>query len=246
MQVKIPAVRGVIERRVLVNYRVDPDALRRVIPSDFSPLLVDGHGIGGICLIRLGQIRPAFLPGTWGFSSENAAHRIAVRLPDGSDGVYIPRRDTNSRLNTVIGGRLFPGVHHHAEFTSLESAERIEVRMRSDDDVADVVVIGRPVALLQSASVFPDLETVSTFFERGSVGYSDTRDPNKFDGLELRTDAWSVTALDVERVRSSFFEDGAAFPAGTVEFDNALLMRDIHHEWHSKETLYCSGVPETE
>ncbi len=62
---KIPAIRGVIERRVLVNYRVDPAALQRVLPGDFRPLLVDGYGIGGICLIRLGQIRPAGVPGTW-------------------------------------------------------------------------------------------------------------------------------------------------------------------------------------
>ena len=61
---------------------------------------------------------------------------------------------------------------------------------------------------------------------------------------ELRTDEWHVVALDVERVASSFFEDIKAFPTGTVEFDNALLMRDIHHEWHAKDSLYCTGIPE--
>jgi len=45
----------------------------------------------------------------------------------------------------------------------------------------------------------------------------------------------------VERVESSFFEDKSRFPPGTVKFDCALLMRDIEHEWHSREPLVCSA-----
>src|SRR5919106_2079481 len=130
---RIPAIRGVIERRLLVNFRADADVLATVVPEPFEPLLVGNAGVAGICLIRLRHIRPAVFPGAWGVGSENAAHRIAVRFPDGGEGVYIPRRDTSSRLNTVLGGRLFPGVHHHATFTSVESGDGIEVLMQSDD-----------------------------------------------------------------------------------------------------------------
>ncbi len=243
--VKIPAIRGVIERRLLVNYRVDPEALDFVVPEPFRPLLIDGVGIAGICLIRLGHLRPAMLPGRWGASSENGAHRVAVLLPDGSEGVYIPRRDTNSRLNTLLGGRLFPGLHHHARFTTFESDERIEVEMTSDDGAASVAVAGRPTSELPAGSVFGSVKTASSFFERGSLGYSDTRDPTRYDALELRTSNWRVTPLEVDHVSSSFFEDRERFPPGTVEFDNALVMRDVDHEWHARDTLYCSGIPET-
>ena len=241
----IPAIEGIIARRLLVNYRIDPDALIRVLPTPFEPLLVDGYGVAGICLIRLAQIKPAALPGAWGFSSENGAHRIAVRLPDGGEAVYIPRRDSGSRLNTMLGGRLFPGVHHHAEFTTHETDDRIEVRMMSDDGETRVEVVGRPSTALQSGSVFPDTDAASRFFERGSLGYSDTRDPSEFDALELRTRTWHVTPLDVDHVLSSFFEDPSRFPPGSVEFDNALLMRDIDHEWVARDSLYCAGIPET-
>jgi len=243
---RVPAIRGVIERRLLVNFRVDPDALARSVPEPFEPLLVGNVGVAGICLIRLAQIRPAVVPGRWGVGSENAAHRIAVRLPDGDEGVYIPRRDTNSRLNTLIGGRLFPGLHHHATFTSVESDDRIEVSLRSDDGDTWVDVRGRPADVLESGSVFPDLETASSFFERGALGYSDTDDAGRYEALELRTENWRVAPLEVDRAVSSFFDDQERFPSGTVEFDNALLMRDVDHEWHARETLYCSGIPETD
>ena len=115
----IPTLEGLIDRRLLVNYRVDPDYLQRLLPAPFRPKLIHGMGIGGICLIRLKQLRPRGLPAPLGFSSENAAHRIAVEWEEQGqrrEGVYIPRRDTASQFNTLIGGRLFPGVHHHARF----------------------------------------------------------------------------------------------------------------------------------
>src|SRR5262245_27551333 len=75
---KLPAIRGLIDRRILANYRVDPAVLASHIPAPFRPKIVNGWGIAGICLIRLAQIRPAGLPQWLGVTSENAAHRVAV------------------------------------------------------------------------------------------------------------------------------------------------------------------------
>ena len=104
---QIPVIRGLIDRRILVNFRVNPDVLARVLPAPFRPKLVNGAGMAGVCLIRLKHIRPRFLPSFLGISSENAAHRIAVEWGDAGEtkeGVFIPRRDTSSRLNTLLGG----------------------------------------------------------------------------------------------------------------------------------------------
>jgi hypothetical protein len=49
-----------------------------------------------------------------------------------------------------------------------------------------------------------------------------------------------VELLEVERVRSSFFDDKSLFPEGSIEFDCALLMRNIEHEWHGKGDLCCN------
>ena len=42
-------------------------------------------------------------------------------------------------------------------------------------------------------------------------------------------------------VRSSYFDDHSVFPAGSIEFDCALLMRGIEHEWHGKSDLCCQA-----
>jgi len=53
------------------------------------------------------------------------------------------------------------------------------------------------------------------------------------DGISLEIKNWKVEALDLNCVESSFYDDEAIFPKGSIEFDHALLMQNITHEWHS-------------
>lgn len=241
---RIPTIRGIIDRRVLVNFRVDVDALSRVCPAPFRPQTVNGFGIAGICLIRLKNIRPKVLPAFCGISSENAAHRIAVEWDTDTgtrSGVYIPRRDTSSLLNAIAGGRIFPGVHNRARFDVRETGDEYHIAMQSVDDSARVKVVGRKTDSLPKDSVFATLAECSQFFAEGSLGYSPGNTKTNFDGLELRTDNWQVNPLDVTDVQSSFFDDHEIFPPGSVAFDDALLMQGIDHEWHSRQPLCCNG-----
>lgn len=239
---RIPVMRGVIDRRILANFRIDPEVLSAVLPAPFRPKLVNGFGIAGICLIRLRQVRPRFVPAFLGVSSENAAHRVAVEWDhDGEtrEGVFVPRRDTSSRLNTLVGGRLFPGIHHHARYRVDEHDDYYSIELESDDDDTHVVVAGRTSPSLPEGSVFDSISEASEFFERGSLGYSVSNVEGKYDGLELKTFNWDVEPLAVERIESSYFGNAKLFPDGAAEFDCALLMRNIDHEWQGRATLCC-------
>jgi hypothetical protein len=107
---------------MLVNFRVDPHVMQRHLPSRFRPKLHKDYAVAGICLIRLEHIRPKLFPMIAGFNSENAAHRVAVLWEDEGhqlrEGVFIPRRNTNSLINHLGGGKIFPGEHHRASFKS--------------------------------------------------------------------------------------------------------------------------------
>ena len=242
MKMRLPAISGIIDRRILANYRIDPSCMAAALPRPFRPKLVSGFAIGGICLIRLKQIRPKRLPFPWGIRSENAAHRIAVEWDSKggvAQGVYIPRRDTSSMLNAFAGGRVFPGVHHHASFQVAERGDDFSITMDSRDGLANVHVSGSVATEICDRSIFDTLDDASRFFELGSVGYSDTTTNGRFDGLELACKNWRVEPLDVDSIRSSYFEDTSRFPSGSTEFDSALLMRRIAHEWHSLPDLCC-------
>ena len=234
---RLPTIQGIIRRRILVNFRADPDVVQKQLPSSFRPKLQNGHAIVGVCLIRLEHLRPKMVPSFAGLSSENAAHRIAVQWNDDTgrehEAVFIPRRDTNSPVNLLMGGRIFPGEHHRAAFHVRETPAGISFAMRSADHEVAVALEASVSPALPNDSVFSSLSDASAFFERGSLGYSLTHTTGKLDGLRLKTRNWKVEPLTVRMVSSSYFSDKSHFPPGSIQFDHALIMHDISHEWYT-------------
>ncbi|HEV2802291.1 MAG TPA: hypothetical protein VGW12_17600 [Pyrinomonadaceae bacterium] len=110
--------------------------------------------------------------------------------------------------------------------------------MKSEDERVAVRIAGGVTDKLPESSIFSSLSEASSFFETGSLGYSVTSNPNRLDGLMLERKQWRVEALDVRDVSSSYFANESLFPKGTVEFDHALIMLNIEHEWHGAPDLY--------
>lgn len=233
----MPSLRAVIDRRLLINFRVEPSVAEKLLPAPFRPKLVHGWAVAGICLLRLRAVRPAGLPAFVGLASENAAHRIAVEWTDADghtrEGVFIPRRDTASRLNRLLGGRLFPGVHHAAAFQVWEPGNRFKVAMRSADGSGSLRVHAHLADGWPGGSVFDSLSEASGFFADGSLGWSPTTDGAAGEGLKLHSHDWQMETLAVDWVESSFFSDEVRFPRGSWRFDSALLMRNVQCEWQA-------------
>lgn len=238
----LPALEGVIRRRVLLNFRVAPEIVAPFIPGPLEVLTHGEAAIVGICLIGMEQLRPKGLPGWIGVTSENMAHRIAIRYPTRtgmSDGVFIWRRDTDQCLVSLLGGRLFPGVNQRAAFTVEDSEKDISICVRTQDRMADVDFDATYDTQWRSQSVFPSFDDAVAFFRRGDCGFSCSLREGRLDGLQLKTLRWEMNPLNVHRFHSAFFEDRVRFPSNAVHFDCALMMRGIPHEWHE-----ISDVPE--
>jgi hypothetical protein len=237
----LDTIHGIIERRVLLNYRIDQEVLRNVLPPGFRPKLFKGHGIGGVCMIRFVGLRPRMVPEWLGLGSENAAHRRAVEWDEESrtkEGVFIPRRDTGSWFNKTLGGRVFPGIFHRSSFAVSESAKSVTVNIRRADGTDEVSFEGIVAKNLPATSHFQSTQEAASFFSLGATGYSATREAGHYHGMELRSLNWTVEPMEVTTAYSSFFADKARFPDGSVKLDCALLMRNIQHEWHSRPDLY--------
>jgi len=244
---KLPRLAGTVQRRLLVNYRVEPEVIASLLPAPFRPHLVNGYAVAGICLIRLGSMRPAGLPTRLGLTSENAAHRIAVEW-DSSDGprtgVYIPRRDSDSLINAAVGGRIYPGALHLARFDVVETEHDLHVAFAARDGSVAVTLDVQVTAELTGSRLFADTAAASAFFEQGSIGYSATDDPDRFDGLALHTSAWKVEPGVAVRAESSFFADRTLFREGSAELDCVLVMREVPVHWQPLTPLRASGRPD--
>lgn len=236
---KLPTVHGYIDRRVLVNFTAEIEDVKKIIPPPFRPKNYKGKAVVGICLIRLKHLKPKGLPDFMGIASENGAHRIAVEWDEDGvirEGVYIPRRDTTLCFNAWAGGRIFPGIHHLAKFNVIEGNGNYHIDFTSDDNTT-ISIDAAESTVFRSNGMFGSLQEASDFFEKGALGYSPAG--NKFEGLKLQTYQWEVKPLEVSAVSSSFFSDKSIFPEGSVQFDNALLMTKVEHEWHSMGDKCC-------
>jgi hypothetical protein len=220
-----PAIASFIERRLLVNFRLDPETAARILPEGTEPLLRRGHAVGGICLIRLAGARRsggplpglADLAGRFGLRTEIAVHRIATVWPgpDGPEhGVYIPRRDTDSRISTLTAGLFLPGEHHLARFEVEESPERLRIGFRSADGSAHAQVQALLADRLQGSALFADLDEASAFVREAP------------DGYPARAEEFAIRPATLLQVASSYFEDPDRFPPGTAVPDSALVLRD--------------------
>ena len=233
---KIAVISGNIKRRFLINFRIDPKVLQNILPKHFKPILVNGYAVGGICLIRLENIKPKFIKINLGINSENAAHRFAVKF-NNKECVYIPRRDTDSRINNLVGGRLFPGIHYHSTFDIEKEDKKYNFHMESDDRKVKINFKGSVSKSFEENSIFSNLEQSSQFFCNGSLGYSDTRKTNKFDGIELKTNTWKVLPFKISELYSSYFEDQNLFPKNSIKYDHSLFMEEINHEWINSKKI---------
>ena len=87
--------------------------MQKQMPARFRPKLHDGFAVAGICMILTEHIRPKLMPEVVGVTVKTRPIVAVLWDEDGltNEGKLASRRDTNSRLNLLMGGRVFPGEH---------------------------------------------------------------------------------------------------------------------------------------
>lgn len=229
-------------RRVLLNFRCEPSVARRLVPEPLEIAMQNGAAIVGVCLIRLERLRPKGMPALFVMAAENMAHRIAIRYPAADvmkDGVFIWRRETDRIMMSLLGGRLFPGVQQSADFEVVDNKDVLTMTVLTKHHETDVSFVAKPTSGWKATPAFATFGDASDFLRRGDCGFSCALNGERLEGMRLRTLRWLMTPLAASEVSSAFYENEEKFPRGSVEFDSALLMRGVPHEWHE-----LSDVPE--
>lgn len=235
----ISVVRARMRRRLLLSYRVDPDVAAQLLPAPFRPQLVRGSAVGGLCLIRLEGLRPGWVTPEVGASSEAVAHRFAVEWDEAGvtkQGVYVAQRHSSSRIASLAGGRLFPGIQQRARITAEDSGSRSRVRVMAgsaaaEADIEDIE--GSTDAAAWSSGLFDTAQQASDFYRAGEVGWSPRRDGG-VEAVSLAAERWIARPGRVHAVSSAFF---TALPAGSASFDSALVMRDLAVAWRHERAM---------
>ena len=182
---KAPTSIGTIDRRILINYSADPGIVQHLVPEGLKLHLVNTRAVVGICLIRLKNIRPKYVPSYLGITTENIAHRIAVEYKQDGEtktGVYVPMRHTNSYLTSTVGTRIFSGVYKPAIFQVKEKAGHYSVAAESRDGEISIAIEAEQNENFKS-KLFNNFEEASDFFKCSPVGFSPDTKGCEFEGV---------------------------------------------------------------
>ena len=216
---RITPIRGVIERRLLVTYRLDPVVAKQLLPAPLQSRLIGGHAVAGIALARLGRVRPVGVPAVVGLSWESAMHGIAVeweRAGSLHTGVFVVHRDG-------AGGGRRP--HRSPRFTVDERINGLRVAYTSRDRTVRVDVDVSLAAALEGSALFRDVRTAARFL--GLYGAGEASWAPQLRGFRVSAGDSCINAARVRKATSSVFADTTVFPPGSVQLDSALLLRDF-------------------
>lgn len=230
------AVDSQIERRLLVNYRIDADRVAALLPAPFRPQLQRGWAVGGVCLIRLGELRLPHVPRVLGLRTENMAHRFAVEWGDDGErqvGVYVPRRDTSSRISAWAGGKVFSGAYELARFSADDQRSSLRITVTGTGGTTLVAVTAHEV-LEMGGELFSSLEEALDFFQRGARSFSPGWRRGAVDAVRLESGPWQARPVSIDGMSSSLFDDEELFPPGSCVLDSGLVMREIEARWVSE------------
>ena len=109
----------------------------------------------------------------------------------------------------------------------------------------EVVSRDRSVSLSTSTRSSPSLGSelfgsvagAMEFFRRGSLGYSPSHAGGHLEGVRLLSRSWTASAVRVDAMRSSLFDDDRVFPPGTCILDSGLVMRNLPVLWRAQAPL---------
>lgn len=218
---------GTIRRRLLVNAWADPDEVESHLPTGLRPHVGSTGGvIVGCCMIEIADIRPWPLPAAAGVDVRAAAHRISVDVgPESAPrtAVYVPGRNTDSKLTIAAGGRVFPGVHKSARVSVKDETDELSWSISNYSNGGSAFDITTTADLSNAA---PASSEVAEIVIGTTLGLSPGHRTTTLEAVQMVTatsDAEIVVLADLE---SSFIGGFAS-----AEETDTLLMTDVGVIW---------------
>jgi uncharacterized protein len=192
---------------LFAHWRVDVDALRRIVPAPFEIETFDGSAWVGIVPFRMSGVRPRVLPplpGAPAFPEVNVRTYVSLQ---GHRGVWFLSLDAADRLAVEVGRRVFRLPYYRARImcTPEQDGWVTYASARTDRRGAGAVFLGRyrpsgPVVRAQMGSL-PHFLTARdglwSLDRRGApawVGIRHAMWPLQRAELELETQSLSVAA----------------------------------------------------
>jgi uncharacterized protein YqjF (DUF2071 family) len=226
---------------VAVNVRIEPAALRRLIPEVFDLDLYEGWAFVSLTASRLKDFGVGWLPRALRVNFYQATYRAHVTYTDFRGrkmrGCYFVRSETNARLMSLTAN-LLPEFRAHACSTypilMVRNGDHLLLTVDSGADPAGKVVLvldtGHCLPAMPKSSVFPSTQAAYDFLVDFYDAFS--YDPESGDVFILRIERgdWNIRIVEAVDHYLGYFADGP-FPPGTTQLDSVFYFTDVPYRW---------------
>jgi uncharacterized protein YqjF (DUF2071 family) len=225
-------MQGMVRRRFLINYPVEPSLLAPFVPPGGELSLHQGKAWLSDCFVHITGMRPTGVPQALGVSFHYLIHRTRARLPfpDGKkrEAVLVLDPTIDSRLLATFGAAAtgVPFKRRPIEFVTDGSAWRLGVR-DGKDLIFEAMIRGSSFGTdMPTNSPFSSLSQADEFLLGVSYGGSWNPEAGTLHVLAETHEPWRAQVGTCDTRRNAFLEGlGIESPRA----DHVITMVDCPH-----------------
>jgi uncharacterized protein YqjF (DUF2071 family) len=225
-------MQGIVRRRFLINYPVEPSLLEPFVPPGGELSLHQGKAWLSDCFVHISNMRPSWVPRALGITFHYLIHRTRAVLPfpDGKkrEAVLVLDPSMDSRLLNVFGAPMtgVPFKRRPIDFVTDGSAWRLGVR-QGKGLIYEAMIRGSSFGTeMPTNSPFSSLSQADDFLLGVSYGGSWNRETGTLHLLAETHEPWRAQVGTCDIRRNAFLE-GLGFD--TPRADHVITMVDCPH-----------------
>jgi uncharacterized protein len=228
------AMRTTFRRCFLVNFAVDPGAMRARLPGHLEPDLHEGYAFLSIVIAYMVRMRPAVLPPMFGVTYTQVVYRAVVKC--GSErGVTFLRSDADNRLMVGLGNALTLFRFNLASIRWELSADAISfsLKPRSGDKsrIAAMFATDSANASMPVSSKFSNVEDAAAFLTDLYAAFGQLRPDDRIEVVRIARSPWRSRPVTDSIGVYEAMTAGTLFKHNEVQLDSIFHVEDVAYHW---------------
>lgn len=226
---------------VCVNLRVEPAALRPLIPEVFDLDLYRDSAFVSLTASRLKGFGLVGLPQPLRMNFYQATYRAHVTYTDFRGrrmrGCYFVQSATNSQVMSLTSNLLPEFRAHHCQtypMVMARTGDHWVLTVDSGTDPSGKVVLvlntAQPLGAMPSSSMFPSIEEAYTYIVDFRDAFSYDRQTNEVFLLQIDRGDWHIQVVQPVDYYLGYMSEGP-FPSGAAMLDSVFYFTDTPYRW---------------
>src|SRR5262245_49862210 len=219
---------------ILVNFAIDPHALKQKLPSHLEPDLHDGMGYVSIVIAKMEKMRPAFLPPALGITYHQVVYRAVVRC-GAERGVTFLRSDADNHLMVAAGNALTFFRFHYSRISWHPKPNGIHFSLcPANGDPAEIDATYETAAgpaQLPASCRFADLRSAQAFLSELYVAFGGVRAEGRVEVVRIERNLWESSVVPDHNGLYNAMTSGLLFNQNQASLDSIFRVRNLHYRW---------------